>query len=81
LIEERRSVGACVGGNMQYHLPVWRGSTIPLTNRTTAIAQVSLVAWDSSGELGVGRRLAKTRWYSKCRNAGHDGEEMYTLIW
>lgn len=62
--------------------PVWSGSTIPLTNRTTAIAQVIRVEFASSGLIGgLGRISAVMSASRRCMKVGQDGAEMYKLIW
>jgi hypothetical protein len=53
---------------------------MPLINRTIAIAQLSLVDCASTTFRGGASKSADISAYRMGRNAGHEGDEMYTLI-
>ena len=54
---------------------------MPLIKRTIAMAQLNRVDCASMMLLGAGKRSAATRAYRIGMKAGHDGDEMYMLIW
>jgi hypothetical protein len=60
--------------------PVCKGSTIPLINLTTAIAQVNRVDCLSAGLPSLGSKSAESSEWSRWMKDGQDGEERYTLI-
>ena len=53
---------------------------MPLTSRTMAIPQLSLVDCNSTTFLGAGSRSADTRPYKMGMKAGQEGDEINTLI-
>lgn len=54
---------------------------MPFIKRTIAMAQLKRVDCASLTDRGRGKRSAEMRVCKRWMNVGHDGEEMYRLIW